>query len=452
MSTPVARPARFRPSARRLPKPVAVAIAVAFALLTTVAVARVTFAASDPVDTTSWYTLTSRKSGLVLQAQGTAAGSGLTQAAATGATSQQFRFATGSGGTYRLVNRASGLAVTVPSGSTVTQAADTGATNQLWKTVVQSDYVRLATTSGTVLQITGASTKAGAAIQTGTDGKSYHQQWEITRVGAATGGTTPSATPSASATPKPSASATASATPKPTATATPAPSTGAFAKWPTATGEQKVTATIKISGTRDLGMVRYYGLSSGDQSESQPPMFQLEDGAVLKNVILGEGAADGVHCLGTCTLENVWWENVGEDAATFKGTSASQTMTVNGGGARSASDKTFQHNGPGTFVIKNFQLQDFGKLYRSCGNCSKQYARTVKVENVLITAPGKSLVGINSNLGDKATLSGVTIVGDSSKKIAICEEYKGVTSGEPSKVSSGPSAACGYTASSITYK
>lgn len=444
MSTPVARPARFRPSARRLPKPVAVAIAVAFALLTTVAVARVTFAASDPVDTTSWYTLTSRKSGLALEAQGTSAGSGLTQAAATGATSQQFRFAAGSGGAYRLVNRASGLAVTVPSGTTVTQAADTGAGNQLWKTVVQSDYVRLATTSGAVLQVTGASTKAGAAIQTGTDGKSYHQQWEIKRVGAATGGTTPSATPSASATPKPSASATA--------TAAPAPAAGSFAKWPTAAGQQKVTATIKISGTRDLGMVRYYGLSAGGQSESQPPMFQLEDGAVLKNVILGTGAGDGVHCLGTCTLENVWWEDVEEDAATFKGTSASQTMTVNGGGARSATDKTFQHNGPGTFVIKNFQLQDFGKLYRSCGNCSKQYARTVKVENVLITAPGKSLVGINSNLGDKATLSGITIVGDSSKKIAICEEYKGVTSGEPSKVSSGPSAACGYTASSITYK
>ncbi|GAA4628041.1 pectate lyase [Cellulomonas oligotrophica] len=446
MSTPVARPARFRPSARRLPKPVAVAIAVAFALLTTVAVARVTFAASDPVDTTSWYTITSRKSGLVLQAQGTSAGSGLTQAAATGATSQQFRFATASGGTYRLINRASGLAVTVPSGSTVTQAADTSATNQRWKTLVQSDYVRLATTTGTVLQITGASTKAGAAIQTGTDGKSYHQQWEIKRVGAATGGTTPSATP------KPSASASATPKPSASASATAAPAAGSFAKWPTATGQQKVTATIKISGTRDMGMVRYYGLSSGDQTEGQPPMFQLENGAVLKNVILGEGAADGVHCLGTCTLENVWWENVGEDAATFKGTSASQTMTVNGGGARSASDKTFQHNGPGTFVIKNFQLQDFGKLYRSCGNCSKQYARTVKVENVLITAPGKSLVGINSNLGDKATLSGVTIVGDSSKKISICDEYKGVTSGEPSKISSGPSAACGYTASSITYK
>lgn len=69
-----------------------------------------------------------------------------------------------------------------------------------------------------------------------------------------------------------------------------------------------------------------------------------------------------------------------------------------------------------------------------------------------ITAPAKSLVGINSNLGDRATLSGVTLVNDWSKKVAICEEYRGVTSGEPTKVSSGPSAACGYSPSAVVYR
>ena len=132
-----------------------------------------------------------------------------------------------------------------------------------------------------------------------------------------------------------------------------------------------------------------------------------------------------MHCTGTCTLENVWWEDVGEDAATLKGTSSSQVMTVNGGGARSASDKVFQHNGPGKFVIKNFQVSDFGKLYRSCGNCSKQYARTVVIDNIKVTAPGKSLVGINTNLGDKATITNVTIYNDSSHKIAICDRVQG---------------------------
>ena len=435
-----------RPSARHLPSSRPPSRSPwRSALLTTVAVARVTFAASDPVDTTSWYTITSRKSGLVLQAQGTSAGSGLTQAAATGATAQQFRFATASGGTYRLINRASGLAVTVPSGSTVTQAADTSATNQRWTTVVQSDYVRLATTTGTVLQITGASTKAGAAIQTGTDGKSYHQQWEIKRVGAATGGTTPSATP------KPSASA--SATPKPSASATAAPAAGSFAKWPTATGQQKVTATIKISGTRDMGMVRYYGLvvrrpdrgPAADvparerrrPQERHPRRGRGRRRALPRHLharerVVGERRRGRRDVQGHLRL------------ADHDGQRRRRALGV-GQDVPAQRPRHVRHQElPG--------LPDFGKLYRSCGNCSKQYARTVKVENVLITAPGKSLVGINSNLGDKATLSGVTIVGDSSKKISICDEYKGVTSGEPSKISSGPSAACGYTASSITYK
>ena len=230
----------------------------------------------------------------------------------------------------------------------------------------------------------------------------------------------------------------------------------AAASWPSPTGQQAVSSTIKVSGTRDGGMVRYYGsgdLGSGGQEEDQGPLFELADGATLKNVVLGAPAADGIHCKGTCTLQNVWWEDVGEDAATFKGTSASQTMTIDGGGARKASDKVFQHNGPGRMVIRNFQVEDFGKLYRSCGNCSKQYQRHVVIENVTATAPGKSLAGINSNYGDTARLSRVTIVGDSSRKIVPCERYKGVTSGEPTRIGSGPDGThCLYAASDITYR
>jgi hypothetical protein len=35
----------------------------------------------------------------------------------------------------------------------------------------------------------------------------------------------------------------------------------------------------------------------------------------------------------------------------------------------------FQHNGGGTLTVRNFQVSDFGKLYRSCGNCKTQYKR-----------------------------------------------------------------------------
>ncbi len=65
-------------------------------------------------------------------------------------------------------------------------------------------------------------------------------------------------------------------------------------------------------------MKRLFGtgsLGTGSQDENQPPILEPADGAVLKNVILGAPAADGVHCKGSCTLQNAWREDVGEDSA-----------------------------------------------------------------------------------------------------------------------------------------
>ncbi|MEV6342511.1 pectate lyase [Actinoplanes sp. NPDC051851] len=233
------------------------------------------------------------------------------------------------------------------------------------------------------------------------------------------------------------------------------------ATWPTATGTVKLTATKSVSGTLDGGLKRYYGsgaLGTDDQDEGQDPLFELADGATLKNVIIGSPAADGVHCLGSCTLTNVWWENVGEDAATFKGGS-SATYTVSGGGAQGADDKVFQHNGGGTLTVKNFVVDDFGKLYRSCGNCSTQYKRKVVLSGITATYPGSSLVGINSNYGDTATFSNITIVDDTSKKMAVCVTYKGNNTGaEPTKLATykgstgGDGTYCKFTTANVTYK
>ncbi|WP_372514310.1 pectate lyase [Streptomyces fragilis] len=225
--------------------------------------------------------------------------------------------------------------------------------------------------------------------------------------------------------------------------------------WPTANGSQAVSSTIEVSGTYDGGMKRLYGsgdLGSGDQDENQPPVIRLADGATLQNVILGAPAADGVHCAGTCTIRNVWWEDVGEDAATFRGGSSSTVRTIDGGGAKLAEDKVFQHNGAGTLVVKNFQVDDFGKLVRSCGNCSTQNARHVQLQNIWATAPGTSLVGINTNYGDTARISGVTIYEDRDRDMKICTKYKGTTSGEPSEIGSGADGThCIYTPSAIRY-
>ncbi|GAA2897520.1 hypothetical protein Acy02nite_65030 [Actinoplanes cyaneus] len=286
----------------------------------------------------------------------------------------------------------------------------------------------------------------------------------VTPVTATTATASPSATSTATA--APSATKTATATPTKTATATPTKTatatptktatatTPVSASWPTATGSKPVTSTIKVSGSLDGGNARYFGsgdLGTASQDEDQGPLFELADGATLSNVILGDPAADGVHCLGSCTLTNVWWENVGEDAATFKG-GTSAVYTVNGGGAKGADDKVFQHNGGGTLTIKNFQVSDYGKLYRSCGNCKTQFKRSVVLQNVTATGKGKALVGINTNFGDTAKLSGITVVGAPSLK--ICDKFKGNNTGaEPTELGSGADGVnCIYSDSDITFK
>ncbi|GGU85463.1 hypothetical protein GCM10010275_21000 [Streptomyces litmocidini] len=132
--------------------------------------------------------------------------------------------------------------------------------------------------------------------------------------------------------------------------ARPAGAAGAVAARPEAKGDRPVATTIGVSGTYDGKLKRFHDtgeLGSDGQDESRKPGFVLKDGAVLKNVILGTPAADGVHRLGGRTLRNVWWENVGEDAATSKGTSAASVYAVHGGGARSASGKEPEETGTG---------------------------------------------------------------------------------------------------------
>jgi hypothetical protein len=217
------------------------------------------------------------------------------------------------------------------------------------------------------------------------------------------------------------------------------PAADSCATWPTPTSTEMVAQTIAVSGTYDGKLKRYAGtgaLGSGSQSEDQGPLFDLANGATLKNVILGAPAADGVHCNGSCTLENVWWEDVGEDAATLKGSSPSQTMKISCGGARHADDKIFQHNGPGTMTIEKFQAEDFGKLYRSCGNCSSQFGRHVELRDITVKSGG-TLVGINTNYNDTARFQNITLH-DSAMKTKICDRYTGNSSGdEPTKTGTG---------------
>ncbi|WP_045560861.1 pectate lyase [Streptomyces sp. FxanaA7] len=232
---------------------------------------------------------------------------------------------------------------------------------------------------------------------------------------------------------------------------------GAATTWPTAKGSKAVSSTIEVKGTYDGRLRKLFGrgaLGDGSQAEGQDPIFELADGAVLKNVIIGVPGADGVHCKGSCTLKNVWWLDVGEDAASFKGTSPKAVYKVLGGGAKKASDKVFQFNGAGKLSITGFRVQDSGKLVRSCGNCRKQHRRTIVLSDIDVVAPLKAIVGVNANYGDTATLSKIRIHGDPKKKVKTCVRFKGNSSGrEPTRTGVGADGTtCKFSSSAITYK
>ncbi|KAI6857202.1 hypothetical protein KC334_g22121, partial [Hortaea werneckii] len=143
--------------------------------------------------------------------------------------------------------------------------------------------------------------------------------------------------------------------------------------------------TIAAGESFDGGMVMYdRGVSCTGQEEGgdSDAVFELEDGATLSNVIIGPNQIEGVHCYGSCTLNNVWWSAVCEDAFTIKEQEAGGTTTITGGGAYGAEDKVLQHNGGGTMSVSGFTVDDFGKLYRSCGNCDTMYERHVIFDDI----------------------------------------------------------------------
>ncbi|RKK95495.1 hypothetical protein BFJ68_g14781 [Fusarium oxysporum] len=154
---------------------------------------------------------------------------------------------------------------------------------------------------------------------------------------------------------------------------------------PKATGTKSLSAPqyLKKGQVFDAKWVRYdRGVKCSGQSEGgeKDAVFVLEDGATLRNVVIGANQKEGVHCLGACNLEFVWFEDVCEDAISIKG---SGTANIIGGDAN-----------------------DYGKVYRSCGNCkgNSKCKRSVHMEGVTAVNGGE-LIGINTNLGDKATYS-----------------------------------------------
>lgn len=160
----------------------------------------------------------------------------------------------------------------------------------------------------------------------------------------------------------------ASATP--TGGTTPPPPTGSItgSSCSTSGPETIVNTTIRVtSGVYDGGCRRFTagsGLGDGGQSEGQSPVFRVENGATLRNVVIGNNGADGIHVYNGGNIDNVHWMNVGEDALTIK---SSGTVNVSNIEGYDAEDKFFQVNAASTLNVSNCIIHRAGKSLRQNG-------------------------------------------------------------------------------------
>lgn len=213
--------------------------------------------------------------------------------------------------------------------------------------------------------------------------------------------------------------------------------------WPASNGSTNLGSGMSVSGTYDGGMKVHEGnledCSTGDQ-DSVDPLIEVANGGTVKNVIMGNRVGDGIHCLGSCTLENVWFPNVCDDAISIMG---SGTVTIKNSGFKNARDKTIQHNGTATVTIDNVYVETAGKLYRSCGEgCSSGTSRTATIQNVVAIGVDQ-VAGVSTK--DTVTLKNICV----HRTFSICSIYDPGTSDETetgvNSSNEGPNANCKFT-------
>ena len=217
--------------------------------------------------------------------------------------------------------------------------------------------------------------------------------------------------------------------------------------WPASNGSKNLGSGIKVGGSEvyDGGMAVHEGsledCAAGDQ-DSVDPLIEVANGGTVKNVIMGKKVGDGIHCLGSCTIENVWFPNVCDDAISAMGAG---TVSIKNSGFKNARDKTIQHNGTATVNIDTVYVETAGKLYRSCGEgCSGSAKRSATLSNIVAIGVDQ-VAGVSEN--DTVTLKNICV----HRTFSICSMYEPGTSDESTKGVSGsnegPSANCKFTGS-----
>jgi pectate lyase len=202
--------------------------------------------------------------------------------------------------------------------------------------------------------------------------------------------------------------------------------------WPSPSGDPvpiSSSRTVEANQTYDGHMALHDGTGSGDFAKdcsasgtanqgTTKPLFILKNGATLQNVIMGKHAADGIHCEGTCTIKNVWFPYVCDDAVTAL-SGSSGTVTIDGGGAKNAHDKLFQDNSHGKFIISNFYGEKLGKMYRACGSGGACDDTKANLTITNVTAVGVDQIAGVTKGRDTATFSKVCTF----QTPTICEIY-----------------------------
>ncbi|MET0385325.1 MAG: pectate lyase [Polyangiales bacterium] len=118
--------------------------------------------------------------------------------------------------------------------------------------------------------------------------------------------------------------------------------------------------------TADAALMRC-DTSEGEQAESQRPYFLLAPGASLAHVTITYPGCEGAHMMGDNTLDDVTWQDAGEDAASVRSYFPGGAIAIINSEGHKAADKMFQFNVPCDVRIENFTGSDMGKLVRQNG-------------------------------------------------------------------------------------
>jgi hypothetical protein len=160
-------------------------------------------------------------------------------------------------------------------------------------------------------------------------------------------------------------------------------------------GSQSLSSTIVVDeGETFDGNCQVFNPTFGDgsQDEGQDPVFRVNNGGTLRNVIIGNNGADGIHTYGDVRIDNITWQNVGEDALTIKGSGTVYVSNIEG---YEADDKFFQINAESTLRVDNCIIDNAGKALRQNGGTT--FKIDVAFNNCLIKDMGEGVFRTDSS-------------------------------------------------------